>query len=65
MLGEAYLSDQQADKAVNALRQALAIRPTRPDVHRALAAAYFQMGDQTKAQEHRQKAEWLARNRQN
>jgi tetratricopeptide (TPR) repeat protein len=65
MLGAAYLSDHQPEKAANALREALAIRPTRPDVHRALAEAYFQLGDQTKAQEHRQKAEWLYRNRQN
>jgi len=65
MLGATYLSDRQPEKAVIALRQALAIRPTRPDVHRALAEAYFQLGDQTKAQDHRQKADWLYRNHQN
>ncbi|HKA06944.1 MAG TPA: cytochrome c3 family protein, partial [Gemmataceae bacterium] len=64
LLGAAYLSDRQSEKAANAFRQALAIRPTRPDLHRALTAAYFQLGDQVKAQEHRQKAEWLYRNRQ-
>jgi predicted CXXCH cytochrome family protein len=64
LLGAAYQLDYEPQKALSALKQALAIRPTRHDVHAAIADVYFQQGDWVRAREHRQKAEWLFRNRQ-
>ncbi|HJZ54007.1 MAG TPA: tetratricopeptide repeat protein, partial [Gemmataceae bacterium] len=59
LLGFAYLRDHRPEKALAALRQALAIRPTRPDVHAALADVYGLLGEPGRARDHRQKAEWL------
>ena len=64
LLGVAYQLDHEPEKALAALRQALAIRPTRHDIHAAIADSYFQLGDWVRARDHRQKAEWLYRNRQ-
>ncbi|HKB01518.1 MAG TPA: tetratricopeptide repeat protein, partial [Gemmataceae bacterium] len=64
LLGYAYLRDHQPEKALAALRQALAIRPTRPDVHAALADVYGLLGEPGPARDHRQKAEWLSRHHQ-
>src|SRR5262249_21725197 len=63
-LGFADLGDHRPEKAPAALRQAWPIRPTRPDVHAALAGVYGQLGEPGSARDHGQKAEWLSRHHQ-
>ena len=48
-----------AAKALDALKQAEAIRPDRPDVHRSLVDAYKLLGNLDKAREHVDKGNWL------
>jgi tetratricopeptide (TPR) repeat protein len=64
LLGLCYLEQNQPGKALRALEQALAMRPFRPDVHAALAVAYVRLGDRQSAQEHQEKANWLAEHSQ-
>jgi Tfp pilus assembly protein PilF len=64
LLGLCYLEQGQPRKALPALEQALAIRPFRPDVHAALAAAYLRLGDRQHAREHQEMAKWLAEHSQ-
>jgi tetratricopeptide (TPR) repeat protein len=59
LLGVCYLEQNQPGKALRALEQALAMRPFRPDIHEALAAAYLRSGDRQRAREHQDKAKWL------
>jgi hypothetical protein len=58
-LGISYLEQNQPQKALTALQKALAIRPSHPTTHAALARAYRQLGDLPQAQEHQDKASWL------
>jgi hypothetical protein len=60
MLGRCYLQMQQTQKALEALQQAEAIRPDRPDVQELLAKAHELLGDTKNAREHLDKAKWLA-----
>jgi cytochrome c-type biogenesis protein CcmH/NrfG len=59
MLGTCYLEQNQAGKALKALQYALAIRPSRPGIHAALAEVYRRVGDPQRADEHENKARWL------
>lgn len=64
LLGRLYLEIGQPEKALEALKKALAIRPYRHDIHGALAEAYRRLGDNTLARAHQAKAQWLLQNRQ-
>jgi Tfp pilus assembly protein PilF len=64
LLGMCALEQGRPAEAVPALRQALAIRPSRPATHAALAEAYRQTGDVVRAAAHYQKARWLSQHRQ-
>jgi hypothetical protein len=59
LLGQCLLQLNQPDLALEALNQAEAIRPYRPDVHKSLADAYQLKGDKATAQQHLDKANWL------
>lgn len=50
----------QPEKALQALRQALAIQPYDSATHAALAQVYRQLGDSRRADGHLEKARWLA-----
>lgn len=50
-LGDSYLLEHQADKALGYLQKALAIEPHNLDVHRDLGTAYSELGDAGKAEE--------------
>jgi predicted CXXCH cytochrome family protein len=63
-LGMAYLGLEEPEKAVTALKYALAIRPFRPGIHAALAEAYQRLGEEKLAQEHLDKARWLSEHQQ-
>ncbi len=62
-LGLCHLRQGRPAEALPALKQALAIRPDRFATQGALAEVYFRLGDQRRAQEHRDKAAWLRKNR--
>jgi tetratricopeptide (TPR) repeat protein len=64
LLGQAYLRQDQPAKALPALQRAVTMRPYRPASHFALATACERLGEAQRAQEHREKAEWLLRHRQ-
>jgi tetratricopeptide (TPR) repeat protein len=64
LLGTCYLALDQPRRALAAFQQALAIRPTRPDVHDGLAQAYQRLGDAARARDHAEKAQWLQRHGQ-
>lgn len=64
LLGICHLEQNQARKAVEALQQALKIRPFRPDIHGGLADAYEQLGDRSRMRQHQEKARWLALHQQ-
>ena len=64
LLGTCYLSLDQPQKALSAFQQALAIRPSRPDVHAGLALAYQRLGDAARARDHEEKAQWLRQHEQ-
>jgi predicted CXXCH cytochrome family protein len=64
LLGMCALEQGRPAEAVPAFRRALAIRPSRPATHAALAEAYRQLGDSRQAAEHHEKARWLAQHRQ-
>jgi tetratricopeptide (TPR) repeat protein len=59
VLGLVYLQQNEPAKAVQALSQALAIRPERAEIHLGLSQAYEQLGDRPNAEAHREKAQWL------
>ncbi len=59
-LGLCYLREGDPAKARPVLEQALSIRPTDPAIHRWLAEAYLKLGAGDRAQEHQEKAKWLA-----
>jgi hypothetical protein len=63
LLGVSHLQAGRPAKALEALQQALKIRPTHPGVHGALGETYRVLGDARKAREHFEKADWLTRNR--
>jgi tetratricopeptide (TPR) repeat protein len=52
LLGQCQLQKNQPQKALDALKQAEAIRPDRPDVHKSLSDAYQLLGKSDKAREH-------------
>jgi tetratricopeptide (TPR) repeat protein len=62
-LGLCHLRQGRPAEALPPLRQALAIRPDRFATHAALAEVCFRLGDTRRAQEHRDKAAWLRKNR--
>jgi predicted CXXCH cytochrome family protein len=62
LLGMCYLEQGRPNDALIALKEALAIRPWRPDVHLGLATVYERLGDAGHAREHYEKAQWLAKN---
>jgi predicted CXXCH cytochrome family protein len=64
LLGMCYLEEDEPQKALSALEQALAIRPWRSDVHLGLAKVYERLGDPQRAREHRDRAQWLVKNSQ-
>ncbi len=64
LLGVCRLELNQPNEALAALRQALALRPTQPATHAAMAEAYRRLGDAEHAREHRQKAQWLSQHHQ-
>jgi predicted CXXCH cytochrome family protein len=64
LLGMSYLAAGKREPALAALRQALAIRPYKADVHASLAEYYRATGDPARAREHLERADWLAKNRQ-
>jgi predicted CXXCH cytochrome family protein len=64
LLGVCRLELDRPREALAAFQQALAIRPTRPDVHAALADAYRRLSDPARAAEHERKAQWLRQHRQ-
>jgi predicted CXXCH cytochrome family protein len=64
LLGVSYLQQGETDRALEALRYALAIRPTRHTTHLGLAEAYRRSGDLRRSQEHAYKAEWLREQQQ-
>jgi tetratricopeptide (TPR) repeat protein len=64
LLGRCYLEQDQPQKALPALRHALAIRPYRPVIHADLAEAYRRLGDAALAADHLEKAQWLSQHRQ-
>jgi hypothetical protein len=62
-LGLSYLEQDQASRALPALRQSLAIRPDSSAVHARLSEVYRRLGDMRQADEHREKARWLFQER--
>jgi hypothetical protein len=58
-LGVSHLKQNQPRLALPALQKALAIRPSRYQVHAALAEAYQQLGEGRRASEHRELARAL------
>jgi tetratricopeptide (TPR) repeat protein len=64
LLGLAHLEQNHPDRALAAYKQALAIRPFRPSIHFGLAEAYRRLGETALAQEHLDKAQWLAQHNQ-
>ena len=58
-LGLCHLEQNQPSLALPALRQSLAIRPDSSAVHGRLAQTYRLLGDDERAEEHREKARWL------
>jgi hypothetical protein len=63
LLGVCHLQAGRPGKALDALQQALRIRPTHPGVHGALGETYRALGDARRARDHFDKADWLTRNR--
>lgn len=63
VLGNCYLEEGQASKALAALQKAVEIRPYRHDIHDDLAHAYLAVGNDRLAREHMAKARWLLQNR--
>src|SRR6478672_9658063 len=59
LLSRCLLQLQQPQKALEAMKQAEAIRPDRPDVHEFQAEAYRLLGDEKNSREHLDKAKWL------
>ncbi|MCI0682083.1 MAG: hypothetical protein L0Y71_08265 [Gemmataceae bacterium] len=64
LLGMCYLEEKQTAKAEAALRRALTIRPSSPDIHRGLAILHERLGNRRLAKEHADKAQWLIANGQ-
>ena len=64
LMGISYLLDERPRDALPALQRALAIRPSRPDIHGGLFEVYRRLGDGRCAEDHLQKAQWLERHRQ-
>lgn len=59
LLGELYLQQFRPREALEAFKQALAIRPYRADVNNGLARTYRQLGDPANAREFAERARWL------
>jgi hypothetical protein len=64
LLGMCYLEQNQLPQALAALQQALVIRPWRADVYLGLARVYHRLGDDPRAYEQSDKAQWLIKNGQ-
>jgi tetratricopeptide (TPR) repeat protein len=64
LLGKCYLDKGEPEKALPALKHALAIRPYRYTVHTDVAETYRRLGDTVRAREHEVKARWLRENNQ-
>lgn len=64
LLGMSYLEQDQPQKALAPLKQAMALRPFRPTLHLGLAEAYRRLGEAKLAQEHLDKGRWLQKNSQ-
>ncbi len=64
LLGMSYFDQNQLDKALPTLQEALAIRPYRHTTHLGLAETYRRLGDIPHANEHLEKAQWLLKHRQ-
>src|SRR5262249_32863419 len=64
LLGMCYLEQNRLPQALEALRQALVIRPWRPDVHLGLARVYQRLGDSERANEHTAQAPLLMKKEQ-
>jgi hypothetical protein len=59
LLGVTYLDLNENQKALFALKEALAIRPYRFNTHIGLAEAYRRSGDVARSKEYLEKAKWL------
>jgi tetratricopeptide (TPR) repeat protein len=64
LLGVSHLDQNQFQKALPALQEALAIRPYRHTTHLGLAQTYRHLGDLPHANEHLEKARWLLEHHQ-
>jgi predicted CXXCH cytochrome family protein len=64
LLGMCHLAQTNYPNALSAFQHALEIRPYRATIHSGLAELYRRQGDSKKANEHREKAEWLIQHRQ-
>jgi tetratricopeptide (TPR) repeat protein len=63
-LGTIYFRQKEPDKALFAFKKALEIRPFRSASHAGLADVYGLLGKPKLAEEHREKAEWLKKLKQ-
>jgi tetratricopeptide (TPR) repeat protein len=59
LLGASYFDQKETQKALSALKEALAIRPYRYNTHFGLAEAYRRLGDVPHSRDHLEKAKWL------
>jgi hypothetical protein len=64
ILGQSYLRVNRPKDAVRALEHAITLQPDKLTAHALLAEAYLRLGDDQRAAEHRQKADWLHRHSQ-
>ncbi len=63
-LGLSYLEQDQPSRALPPLLRSLAIRPDQSAVHARLSEAYRRLGDAERANEHREKARLIFKERQ-
>lgn len=61
LLGVSYLKLNRFDDAIAALQQSVKINPFRPDTYRILSEAHQQKGELNPANQHRKKADLLAK----
>jgi len=64
LLGLSYMLDDRLQPALTAMQRSYAIRPTQPNIQGGLFEIYRRMGDNRRAQEYLNNAQWLERNRQ-
>jgi hypothetical protein len=63
LLGKLYLDRNEPQRALQAYQKALAIRPFRYEIHGGLGEAYRLLGNNVRAREHLERAQWLLQNR--